>query len=601
MRKITPILLLITALIATSCTKKRDFSEKVYTQVHSAKVKGLDPVNAGDTYSSKETARAYETLLAFHYLKRPYTLIPRLAEAMPKVSKDGLTYTFKIKKGVVFQDNKVWTKTNGKGRGLVAEDFVYSIKRLADSKNNSTGWWLVDSRIVGLNEWRSKYKGKKANYSDAIEGVKALDAHTLQFKLTAPYPQFLYSMAMIYTAATPKEAVDFYGKEFLNNPVGTGAFQLEGSFRQTSRMTWIKNPTYRDEFYPTEGMPGDLEKGLLRDAGKKLPLVDKIKVVIQTEASTRFLEFENGNIDLLDIPKDNFDQIVLPGNKISEEYARKGMELIHLPDLDITYVAFNHDDPLFKKNKKLRQAMSMAYQHELSNKRFYNGTGVLANSILPPGIAGYNKNFVNKYTRYNIEEAKKLLAQAGYPNGSGLPEINYECTSSTVARQMAESFAISMSKIGIKIKISTNTWPQLTQKVKGRRAQLFAMAWLADYPDAENFLQLLWGPNSAPGPNGSNYNNPEFNKKFEIAKAMQPGAERAALYQELTEMIGEEVPLIFGVHRAKVVLKHGWVENYKFSTFDHGNAKYYSIDQKLKEKTIKSGVLHSRSKKTASN
>lgn len=592
------LILLGATLLSTSCTKKKNFDEKVLNVVVAAKVKGIDPVNAGDTYSSREVARVYEGLLHYHYLKRPYTLEPNLAEAMPEVSEDGLTYTFKIKKGILFHDNKCFP--NGKGRELKATDFVYSIKRMADLKNNSTGWWLLDGRIVGLNEWRDKYKGNAANYDEKVEGLQALDDYTLQFKLTSQYPQFLYSLAMVYTFAVPKEAVDFYKEEFLNNPVGTGAF-MTGTYTQSNTIEYVKNPKFRDVFYPTEGSAEDKQKGLLNSAGKKLPLVDKIKVSIQTESSTRWLSFENGNLDYSEIPKDNFDQVVIPGKGISDAYAQKGISLDVTPDLDITYIAFNHDDPLFKNNEKLRQAMSMAYDHAQANKLFYNNTAVLAQGIIPPGIPGFDKDYKNPYATFDLEKAKTLLAQAGFPEGKGLPTIKYETTSTTVSRQMSEFFAKAMKKIGINIEVSTNTWPQLTQKVKNRKAQMFGMAWLGDYPDAENFLQLLWGPNSAPGPNGANYNDKEFNEKFVSAKNMQPGPERAKIYKELNQYLSEKVPLIYGVHRTTFVTKHSWFKNYKFSTFSHGNEKYYDVDMEEKEKALKSGRLkQTAEKKTAS-
>ncbi|MFT6633108.1 MAG: ABC-type transport system substrate-binding protein [Bacteriovoracaceae bacterium] len=599
MYKLSVSILLAFSVMFTSCTKKKNYEEKVLEINVSAKVKGLDPVNAGDTYSSGEIARVYEGLLQYHYLTRPFKLEPNLAEAMPTVSDDGLTYTFKVKKGVLFHDNKCFP--NGKGRELKAKDFVYAISRMADLKNNSTGWWLLDGKIQGLNEWRETYSGKTANYDDKIEGLQALDDYTLQFKLTKKYPQFLYSLAMTYTYAVAREAVETYGEEFLNNPVGTGPF-MTGTYSQANVINYVKNPTFRDVRYPTEGSAADKANGLLVNAGQKLPLVDKIKVNIVTEASTRFLKFKNGEVDYSEIPKDDFNQVVTPDQALTDSFEKMGIALEITPDLDITYIAFNHDDPLFKKNNKLKQAMSLAYDHQKANELFYNGRGMLAQTIVPPGIGGYDPDYKNPYAKYDIAAAKKMLAEAGYPEGKGLPEIQYETTSTTVARQMSEFFAKSMKDIGIKIKVNTNTWPQLTQKTKKRQAQMFGMAWLGDYPDAENFLQLLYGPNSAPGPNGGNYNNAKFNAEFEKVKNMQPSPERAKLYGKLAQEVAEATPLLLGVHRTSFVLKHSWLKNYKFSTFSHGNSKYYDIDLSKKKKVLESGILtKTAEEKTASN
>ena len=574
--------LLLTALMLfAGCTKKANFKTKVLNLRVAADIKGLDPVNAGDTYSSYEMARVYESLLTYHYLKRPYTLVPNLAEAMPTVSKDGLEYTFKIKKGVLFHDNECFE--NGKGRELVASDFIYSIKRLADSDNRSNGWWLLDGRIKGLNEWREKSaKLKKANYDEKVAGLTAIDSHTLKFTLVEPYPQFLYSLAMIYTSAVPKEAVNHYKDQFVNNPVGTGAF-MTGTFNQTSSIEYTKNPNFRDVYYPTEGTKTDKENGLLKNAGKKVPFVEKLVVHIQKESQPAWLSFEKGKVDILAIPKDNFDSVVNPSKGITDEYAKKGIELKISPDLDITYIAFNHNFPLFK-NKKLRQAMSLAYDGVEANKLFYNGNGILAQTILPPGMGGYDEDYVNPYRQYNIEKAKKLLAEAGYPGGKGLPSIVYDTTAVTTSRQMAEYFRNAMKQIDINIVVNTNTWPQLTKKVKSAQTQTYGMAWLGDYPDAENFLQLLYGPNKAPGPNGSNYDNADFNKKFETITKMQPGPKRAAEYAKLAQSVAEDAVYILGVHRKSFGVIHGWIDNYKFSTFKHGHAKYYDIDLDKKKK-----------------
>lgn len=589
MFKLNIILLMTASILFVGCTKRKNFTEKVLEVNVSAKVKGLDPVNAGDTYASTEIARVYEGLLDYHYLERPYKLIPSLAEAMPTVSEDELTYTFKIKKGVFFHDDLCFPQ--GKGRELKAQDFVYSIARMADTKNNSTGWWLLDGKIVGLNEWSKKFEGKEANYDEVIEGLKALDDYTLQFKLTQKYPQFLYSLAMVYTYAVPREAVEKYGHEFLNHPVGTGPF-MTGVYTQANTISYRKNPNYRDVFYPTTGSDEDKKVGLLASAGQKLPLVDRINVNIITEGSTRFLKFKNGDTDFTEIPKDDFSQVINEDKSLTPAFQKVGVNLEIIPDLDITYIAFNHDDPLFKDNVKLRQAMSLAYNNAESNTLFYNDTGVLAQTIIPPGIAGYDANYKNSYQEFNIEKAKKLLAEAGYPGGKGLPTINFETISTTTARQSAEFLKKSMVEIGININVSTNTWPQLTQKTKMRQAQMFGMAWLGDYPDAENFLQLLYGPNSSPGPNGGNFNDLEFNKKFDIAKNMQPSPQRAKLYAELAQSLSEKVPLMLGVHRTTFVLKHSWLKNYKYSTFSSGaNSKYYDIDLDRKKEVLKSGLL----------
>ncbi|MFZ4712493.1 MAG: ABC transporter substrate-binding protein [Bacteriovoracaceae bacterium] len=569
----------------TACTKKKNTSEKVLNLVTPMKFAGYDPAFAADLYSGNETTRVYEGLLEYHYLKRPYTLQPNLAEAMPVVSADGLTYTFKILKGVKFHDSPAFS--GGKGRELVAEDFVYSFKRLADPKLQSTGWWLLDGKIKGLNEWRKKYENAAAaNYDDIIDGLKATDANTLVITLAKPFPQFLYALAMPFTVVVAKEAVIHFGKEFLNHPVGTAAFILP-EYDQSNTITYLKNPNYREKTYPSDGEAGDKEKGLLESAGKKLPLVDKVVVQIMVEDQPRWLNLQKGAIDYAAIPKDNFSSTVQKDKTLVKELADKGMALEWAPQLDVTYIAFNHDNKLFKDNIKLRRAMSLAYDEVKGNELFYNGTGLSAQSVVPPGIAGYVADFKNPWRQFNLEQAKKLLAEAGYPGGKGLPKLSYDTTSNTVSRQMGEFFAKNMEELGIKIEVISNTWPELVKKTNNKSTMLFGIAWGADYPDAENFLQLLYCPNKAPGSNSSNYCNPEFDKLFAQASVMQDSPERTALYEQAYKLAADQVPWIFGLHRTNFYIRNGWLKNLKLTEFTHGQEKYLDVDTNSKTELSK--------------
>lgn len=564
--------------LSSSCTKKEETNDKVLNLAVTAEVKGMDPIFANDRYSSNEVARVYEGLFEYHYLKRPYQLIPNLAAEMPTVSEDGLTYTIKILPGVKFHDSEAFPE--GKGRELVAEDFVYSLKRLADPKLQGLGWWLLDGKVVGLNEWRDKHTElPEVNYDEKVEGLQAIDKYTLQFKLTKPFPQFLYSLAMPFTFVVPREAVEKYGSEFLNYPVGTGPFVLP-RFTQSNKIEYVKNPNFREKFYPTEAAQEFIDAGYLKDAGKKLPLVDRIVINVMTESQPRWLNFQKGRVDYIDIPKDNFDAVVTPDQGLADELKLKGIDLMISPSLDVTYTAFNHDMEIFR-NKKLRQAMSLAFDREGSNKLFYNGTALVAHSPVPPGVAGYMPDFVNPYVTRDVEKAKKLLAEAGFPEGKGLPEFQYDCPSSTVARQIGEYFKIQMAEIGIQIRVVTNPWPELLRKITSRQAEIWGIAWGADYPDAENFLQLLYGPNKSPGANGSGYDNAEFNELYKKAAVMQDTPERTALYEQMVKLVAEETPWIYGFHRQSYTLKHGWLKNYVPSDFDAGQAQYLNIDKEM--------------------
>lgn len=581
MRNILLVLTLVAASVLTGCAKKQDASERVLNIVSPAEIKGFDPIMADDLYSGREIAKIYESLLTYHWLKMPYELIPNLAEAMPEVSKDGITYTFKIKPGTLFQDDAAFP--NGKGREIEAADFVYSIKRLADSKNQASGWWILDGKLKGLNEWRDKNANLPAsNYDEEVEGLKAVDKYTLQFQLAKPFPQFLYSLAMGFTSVVSKEVVAKYGKEFINHPVGTGPYVLP-KYDQGKRLVYTKNPTFREKFYPSDASPE--YKHLLADAGKKLPLVDKVIVHVMVESQPAWLKFNKGEIDYFGVPKDNF-QAAVKDNKLSDDLVAKGMSLMISPQLDVTYTSFNYDNKLFH-NANLRRAMYLAYDETKANDLFYNNTAFPAQSIIPPGIAGNIAGFKNQWKGPNLELAKKTLALAGYPEGKGLPEIIYDIPDSTTSRQMGEYFQKQMEQIGIKIKISASPWPEFQAKLKKRSGQMFGIAWGADYPDAENFLQLFYGPNSAPGANSSNFNEPQFNKDFEAAVKMQDSPARTALYEKLNRYLADEAVSLFGVHRQAYTLEHGWLKNYRASDLHHDMTQYLNIDTAKKEELLK--------------
>lgn len=572
------------ALLILGCSKQNNFDEREINLVSPEKIAGFDPINASDRYSGNESGKVYEGLFEFHPLKRPYELMPNLAEALPTVSQDGLTYTFKIRKGVLFHDSPAFT--GGIGREMKADDIVYSLKRLADPRLNAKGWWLLDDRLVGLNEWREKYAALEAtNYDEEVEGLKKIDDYTVEMKLKRPFPQFLYALAMPYTFIVAKEAVQHFGKEFLNYPVGTGAFILP-KFEQSSMITYVRNPKFRDKRYPSEGEEGDDKLGLLADAGKKIPLVDKINVHIIVESQPKWLAFMKAKNDIIEVKDVNIQQAITPEKDLESEHKEKGMRLIMKPMLDVTYYAFNNEEPIFK-NKKLRQAMNLAFDRATYNRLFHENTAFDAHGPVPPGLGGNRKEFKNPYIKFDIEQAKKLLAEAGHPDGKGLPTIVVQTRSDTISRQQVEFFEKCMEKIGINIDIGMNTWPELVNKVTKKQHQMYTMAWGADYPDAENFLGLLYCPNQSPGSNGSNYCNSEFDALYKQATIMQDSPERTAMYEKLNEMVALDAPWVFGFHRTDIYLAQAWLKNFKFMEFNHSQFQYLNVDLEVKKQLSK--------------
>jgi len=607
--------------------------------------KGLDPVRSSDVLSSSLVAQIYDCLYQHSYLERPFKVEPCLAEGMPEISDDKMTYTIKMKKGVYFQDNPCFAETGGKGRELLAQDFVYSIKRLADVQCDTKGFWLIEGYIQGLDKFyeNSQDKEKKTDYSTEVKGLMALDEYTIQIKLTKPYPRLLWVMAMTYTAAVPREAVEYYGDEFINNPVGTGPFILK-RWDHWHKIVMDRNPNYRDDYYPETGDGGDEAAGLLEDAGKKLPLVDRVVWTIIKQDQPAWLYFLSGYIDMSGIPKDSWNSAMSSLMSLSPSMEAKGVKLFRYRSYSVGYTAFNMNDELLgmmhperaaqlitekreeadkeedgekaarlrkeadeieaglpnlleknAKRRKLRQALSLAYNRPERIEIFANGRAERAHSPIPPEFPCWDPSFINPHTEYNVDKARRLLSEAGYPDGKGPDgkqlELSFETTgSSTTTVQYADFFRQELKKLGIKLDISINTWTEFQKKLDNNTAQVYALAWVADYPDAENFLQLFYGPSGqGAGPNNANYYNPEYDRLFDkLAPLSDFDPEEARMKYELCRqmeiMVTEDCPWILELNYFSYTLCHKWRLNYKPHPFAYNTVKYHNVDPKLRLK-----------------
>jgi ABC-type transport system substrate-binding protein len=560
-----------------------------------SQIRGFDPVKAGDVSSSMAISKVYEGLLQYAYLARPYRVEPALAERMPDISADGLVYTFRVRPGIFYQDDPCFAATGGKGRELAAEDFVYALKRTADLKNESTGYWAFNDRIVGLDEFRDKSAGEApTDYDAPVEGLRATDRRTLVITLKRPYPQLLWVLAMHYAFAIPREAVERYGADFLNHPVGTGPFRLK-AWTRDYRIEFERSPkwaeTGRVETYPTEGEPDDAAKGLLDDAGKPIPFLDRIVQYVIDDPSTQWLKFVTGETESSGISRDNWDAVISKHNDLNDALRRMGVRLESSPTLDVYYLGFNMDDPVVGqgrdaaeslRHRKLRQALSCAFNSEEWVK-FYNGRIVRAKGPIPPGVAGYDEK-PSPYP-FDLAKARALLAEAGYPDGVDAAtgkrlQLTVEIGSGADpdVRQSEELMADFARQIGVVVQTSYNNWPTFLGKMERRQSQLFRLGWVADYPDAENFLQLFYGPNSSPGPNHVNYSNPEFDRLYEQVRTMPDSPERTALYRKMADIVIEDSPWIYMHHPMSHGLHHHWLKNYKEHDFPYGMVKYVRID-----------------------
>jgi ABC-type transport system substrate-binding protein len=548
------------------------------------RIRGFDPVKAGDFATALAVSRIYEGLLQYSYLDRPYRLEPLLAAGLPEVSADGLTYVFTLRPDIFFQDDPCFAAGGGKGRAVTAADFVYSILRVADRKNSSTGYWAFQDRIVGLDEFRAASGGAEpTDYAQAVPGLRATDRSTLTIVLKRPYPQILWVLTMPYASAVPREAVEYYGREFGNHPVGTGPFVLK-SWRRNYRMEYVRNPQWaasgRVERYPAEGSAEDRAAGLLADAGRPLPFLDRLVEYVIADDTTKWMMFLDGRLDRFGaISRDNWEAVMTTDRRLNRELEARGIRLLTRPTLEIYYLGFNLDDPVVGANRKLRQALTCAFNTE-SWIQFHNGQVIRPISPIPPGLAGGSAGAAR--FPFDLERARQLLAEAGYSNGLDPKtgrrlQLTLELASADSAelRQSTELLADFMDKIGVVLQPVYNNKPTFFEKIERRQAQMFRLSWSADYPDAQNFLQLFYSPNASPGPNRANYVNPDFDRLYERARLLPDSPERTELYRQMADLAIEDCPWIFMHLPLAYGLQQTWVKNVKLHDFPFGMEKYY--------------------------
>ena len=544
-----------------------------------SRIAGFDPAKAADEATILAVGKLYEGLYQYDYWTRPYRVVPLLADGMPDVTPDGLQWTLRLRPGIRFADDPCFAATSGRGRPVTAADFVYSLLRIADVKVGSSGYWLFRGRIEGLDDFRAASQtDAPTDYDAPVAGLRALDDRTIQLRLTAPYPQLLWALAMPYTFIVPREAVETYGPDFPLHPVGTGPYIL-ASARPNYRYEYRANPAWTDPDTPrTDTVPADAPTP---DAGRPLPLVPRIVASVVGDPSTAWLLFLTGDLDRTSVTLDQWDSIIAPDQTLRPEIASRGIALSRTPTLGVSYIAFNMDDPVLGPNRKLRQALACAFDLP-AWLRFQNGRMAPADGPVPPGVAGAAET--PNPCSYDLGRAKRLLAEAGYPGGRDpatgrrlVLTLDIGSADNPEEHQGAELIASFFDKIGIQLHLSFNNWPTFLKKIQNRQCQLFKLIWLGDYPDAQNFLQLFHTPNASPGPNRANYTNPAFDALYEQMTATPDGPSRNALCRSATDILREDCPWIFIAYPNKYSLRHTRLRNDLPTDFPWGTEKYLAL------------------------
>ncbi len=635
--------------------------QRVILSAFAQRPKHLDPVRA---YSANEytfIAQIYEPPLQYHYLLRPYRLVPLTATGMPRVRlldsagrelpRDApaervaySVYEIRIRPGIRYAPHPAFAKGpdgrylyRGLGeaelegvhtladfpargsRELVAADYVHQIKRLADPRLHSPIRGLMGEYIVGFRDFGRRLQALREAGQEpdldalTLEGVELTGRYSYRIRIRGRYPQFRYWLAMPFFAPMPPEAEAFYGQPGMAErnltldwyPVGTGPFMLVEN-NPNRRMVLARNPYFHEERYPSEGMPGDRERGLLADAGRRLPLVDRVVFSLEKESIPYWNKFLQGYYDASGISSDAFDQAVRVGSggevSLTPELAAKGVRLATAVAPSTYYMGFNMLDPvvggLGERARKLRQAISIAVDYEEYIAIFANGRGIPAQGPIPPGIFGHREGRagINPYVydwvdgrprRKPLAVARRLLAEAGYPGGvdraTGRPLTLYLDVTATGPDDKArlDWYRKQFRKLGIQLVVRNTDYNRFQDKMRTGNAQIFLWGWNADYPDPENFLFLLYGPNGKVrhgGENAANYANPAFDRLFERMKAMEDGPERLALIDRMLDIARRDAPWVWGFHPKAFTLYHAWYRNAQPNLMANNTLKYIRVE-----------------------
>jgi ABC-type transport system substrate-binding protein len=525
--------------------------------------RSLDPAQASSIYAKMLVVNLYDTLYRYKYLARPYELAPNLAEALPEVSADGLIYTIRIKPGVYFINDDAFP--GGKGRAVTAEDFVYSIKRHFDPATRAQGTWLWQDRIVGLDQW----KKEGSDYSKEVAGLKALDERTIQIQLISPFPQLVHTLAQGFAAIVPREAVEHYGKEFPIRPVGSGPYRL-GKFNSSGAVL-KRNRRFRQQPISLEAEGYDAQTqghlGLEQLEGRIPPLTERIEVSFIAEDAARWNAFISDETDFTKVPVSQLDQVLSSRKppqlnaEMAESFrlaANLESGFVHTDfNMDDRRIGYHPDPDQDARNKALRCAIVKAFDWQKRNEVFYYGIGQVFPGIIPPVAEEFETPAADTMRDRDLAAARKLLRESGWHAGN-LPTLEYGYPSSVTERQMFEQFRSFMADIGYpaeKVRpLTFATYGDYARAYLNREVMLTTTGWTMDYPDAENTMQLFYGPNAAPGSNSANYNNEEFNRLYRAASVMQPSPMRTSMYRSMNRILLDDCATISGVARTLILL-----------------------------------------------
>ncbi|MFZ6675634.1 ABC transporter substrate-binding protein [Undibacterium sp. Xuan67W] len=553
----------------------------------------LDPAAASDLQSVSINENIFDTMLEYDYLARPLRLRPNTLAAMPEISDDGKSYLLRLQPGIYFADDPAF---KGQKRELIAQDYVYSIKRLYDPAIKSPWLFLFEHKLLGDDKLlRRKDTPVKFNIDTEIEGLQVLDRYTLRIKLVAPDHQLLFQLATPATAAVAREVIDTYSNQVGNHPVGTGPFRM-GAWQRSYRIELLANPTYRKViFSSTSTAPEDVQiAAALR--GQRLPRVDRIEIKIVEEHQSRVLGFLNKEFDYLEqVPPPLSDMVLNQLQQKTElkpelkpELSQRGIQLSLFTPLQTYYMWMNMDDPVIggytPEKIALRRAIALSYNSKEDIAVSEKGLALPAQSPLPPNVLGYDAQY-HSPVRHDIGLANALLDKFSYQRGADgyrrLPDgqpllLTMHNLASTTGRLRDENWRRNLESIGIRINFVSDKHTEIIKAARLGKVQMTEANWIADFPDGSNFYQLLYGPNRGRA-NYARFNLPAFNQLYERSLSMPESPEKQKIYRDMAQLVHGYAPWVIRIHPLSADIWQPWLKNYKRHPVSFTNWRYLDV------------------------
>jgi ABC-type transport system substrate-binding protein len=555
---------------------------------------GFDPAQVSDLYSRTICAAMFDPPVQFDFLARPYRVVPTTLEALPEVADDYRSFTFRVRPGIYFSDDAAF---KGQRRELVAQDYVYALKRHYDPRWKSNNLYqLVNAGIIGLSELRSELMAAKQpfDYDREVDGLRALDRYTFRIRLAQPDPRFVQTLTDPGWGAVAREVVELYGDNIMAHPVGTGAFRL-AQWRRASKIVLERNPGYRDEVYAQEPPAGDAAAQAAARAlqGRKLPLLDRIEISVIEENQPRWLAFLNGEHDILEEVPADFANLIIPNNQLAPNLARRGITMVRYPRADVAVSYFNMEDPVVggytPEKVALRRAISLGVDVDKEIRLVRRGQAVPSQSPIAPGTWGFDPAFKSEMSEFNRARARALLDTYGYTDrdgdgwrelpGGGPLRIEYATQPDSQSRQLIELWKKNMDALGIRIVFKPAKWPENLKASSAGKLQMWGVGWSAGTPDGDTFLSLGYGPNKGQS-NKARFDLPQYNRLYALQKSLPNGPERQAAMDEAKRLFIAYMPYKIHVHRIFTDLAQPWVTGYHRNVFmGMGRAwRYFDID-----------------------